>query len=307
MIDRVIDISNQRAYVRARNEQLVIEQPDRGEVVTPLAEVAVLILANPQVTCTLAALAGLAQNSGAVVVCDSACMPIGLMLPIVAHYTQTERIAAQVSMSQPMRKRLWQQLVRAKLRAQGRALAEACGDDYGIRNMVDRVRSGDPENVEAQAAARYWPAIFADPTFRRRQNAPDQNRLLNYGYAVLRAVVARAICAVGLHPSLGLHHHNRYDAYCLADDVMEPYRPLVDRAVLDCVRLYGSDVPLDKTTKQLLLGAILNRYTAEGEFRTLFDIVRRVASSLAGALLKKDKTLWLPELVSSAGNETATI
>ena len=307
MIERIIDIADTGAYIRSEHDQLVIERRKQAPVSTPLAETAVLVLANPQATCTLAAMAGLLQHGGVLLVCDRNCMPVGLMLPLVAHYTQTERIAAQVSVSKPTRKRLWQQIVRAKLIAQARALAGLRGDDHGIGAMARRVRSGDPDNIEAQAAARYWPALFADHLFRRRRTAADQNRLLNYGYAVMRAVVARAICAVGLHPSIGVHHHNRYDAYCLADDFMEPYRPLVDVAVVECVKTYGTDAPLNRMCKQLLIGAILARYTAEGESRALFDIIRRAATALAAALSGETRSLPLPELARSAGNETAAI
>ena len=133
----------------------------------------------------------------------------------------------------PVCKRLWRQIVRAKIKAQAALLVELRGTDFGLGALVLRVRSGDPSNVEARAARRYWPHVFADLDFRRHRENEDQNILLNYGYAVLRAIIARAICAAGLHPSLGIHHHNRYNAFCLADDLMEPFRPAVDHAVAE--------------------------------------------------------------------------
>jgi CRISPR-associated protein Cas1 len=134
-------------------------------------------------------------------------------------------------MTLPTRKRLWQQIVRAKIKAQGELLREIHGNDHGLIAMAARVRTGDQGNLEAQAARKYWGLVFGDSKFRRGSDKPDQNRHLDYGYTVLRAAVARALCAAGLHPSIGLRHKNRYDAFCLAADVMEPFRPLVDRRV----------------------------------------------------------------------------
>jgi hypothetical protein len=174
-------------------------------------------------------------------------LPAAMLLPLSTHSTQTERFARQAAVSLPTRKRAWQQIVQAKLRAQARLLEETTGADQGLHVMAGRVRSGDPDNLEAQAARVYWPALFgkeaSGEAFRRDPEGEGINVHLNYGYAVLRAIVARALCASGLHPSLGVHHHNRYDTFCLADDLMEPFRPLVDRVVagLRHSRLPSSD------------------------------------------------------------------
>jgi CRISPR-associated protein Cas1 len=149
--------------------------------------------------------------------------------------------------------------------------------------------------VEAQAARRYWPALFG-AEFKRDPDAEDQNRLLNYGYAVLRAITARAICAAGLHPSLGLHHHNRYDSFCLADDLMEPYRPLVDAVVVEYCRVHGTKAPLDKSAKAALIGPLLGRYAWHGEERTLADWLGRAASSLADVYVGIADKMVVPEL-----------
>ncbi|MFH0937841.1 MAG: type II CRISPR-associated endonuclease Cas1 [Planctomycetota bacterium] len=166
-----------------------------------------------------------------------------------------------------------------------------------LLDLREQVHSGDPQNIEAQAARRYWLALFGE-NFRRDRDADDQNRLLNYGYAILRATVARAICAAGLHPSLGLHHHNRYDTFCLASDLMEPFRPLVDNVVVQYIRQHGSNAPLDKAAKAALLAPITARYTADGESRTLFDLLARVASSLTDVYMEEGKELYLPELLA---------
>ena len=148
-----------------------------------------------------------------------------MLLPLVGHHLQARRFVAQAAASVPTKKRLWRQIVRAKIELQAHTLETLHGDSAGVRPLMRLVRSGDPENVEARAARAYWPLLFADDDFRRDHERGDQNRLLNYGYTVLRAIVARAICAAGLHPALGLHHHNQYSAFCLADDLMEPFRP----------------------------------------------------------------------------------
>jgi CRISPR-associated protein Cas1 len=173
---------------------------------------------------------------------------------------------------------------------------ELHGGDRGLDVLVSLVRSGDPLNVEAQASRRYWPALFADPNFRRERAFDDQNRLLNWGYAILRAMVARAICAAGLHPSVGVQHHNRYNAFCLADDLMEPFRPLVDRIVAGWVREHGRLAPLDRAFKQQLLEVLAGRWDAGGEVRTLFDVLARSANSLANVFIGETARIEIPVL-----------
>lgn len=301
MTDRVLDLAEGGARLRVRDRQLVIERPQHDPVRVPASDVAVLILAHPQVTCTQSVFAALMECGAAVITCDRQYLPAGLLLPTVGHSSQAERFAAQAAAPAPRKKRAWQQIVRAKLHAQAAVLEALRQTDGALRELAKRVRSGDPENIEAQAARRYWPLLFDDPAFRRRREAPDQNRLLNYGYAVLRAMVARAVCAAGLHPSLGLHHHNRYDAYCLADDLMEPYRPVVDGAVVEHVAAYGRDAPLDRAAKQCLLEALTDRYAADGEVRTLFDLITRTASSLAQVYLGQATRLRYPKEFGRAG------
>jgi len=295
MTDRILDISEQPARLRVRQEQLLVEPHDGQAVSIPLVDLAVLVVSHPQVTYTQAVLSGLVAHGAAFIACDQRHLPVGMLLPLEAHYVQTERFALQARASLPARKQLWKQIVRAKVRAQGNLLQELYGSDHGLRAMAARVRSGDAQNIEAQASRRYWPALFGDLSFRRNPDLDDQNRLLNYAYAVLRAVVARAICAAGLHPSLGLHHHNRYNPFCLADDLMEPFRPLADKAVLALVTTESPQAPLDRRTKALLLGAFTGRLTVEGESRTLFDVAARTASSLVAVLRKERSQLVLPE------------
>jgi len=295
MTNRIIELSEGPACLSVQNGLLTIEREAVEQVTVPLVDLAVLVVAHPRVNFTHSVLSGIAMTGGAFVVCNDARLPVGMLLPIEGHFVQAERFGRQAQASLPTRKRLWQQIVRAKLRAQSRLLEDLRGHDRGIAALAGRVRSGDPKNVEAQASRRYWPALFADPKFRRNREADDQNRLLNYGYAVLRAIVARAICAAGLHPSLGLHHHNRYDAFCLAEDLMEPLRPIVDGAVARWVEAHGPSAPLDRDTKAALINALLGRFAVEGESRTLFEIVSRTASSLAAVFAGERKDLLLPD------------
>ena len=173
-----------------------------------------------------------------------------MLLPLEGHSTQGERFALQAAVSLPTRKRLWRDIVHSKILAQSIILKEFWEIDRGLEQMASRVLIKNAANVEAQAARRYWKSLFGDSNFRRDRDAQDQNRFLNYGYAVLRAIVVRAVCGAGLHPSLGLHHHNRYDAFRLADDLVEPFRPSVDRVVVRYCQKCGADAPFDREAKK---------------------------------------------------------
>lgn len=295
MINRIVDFSEAPARLRVRYAQLVVQRQDLPEVSMPLADLAVILVAHPQVTFTQAVLSGLVGAGGVFVACDGRNLPVGMMLPLAAHHTQAERFAAQARAPVPVRKRLWRQIVCAKIAAQAALLRELEGNDHGLGVLAKLVRSGDPSNIEARAARRYWPRVFADSAFRRHRENEDQNILLNYGYAVLRAIVARAICAAGLHPSLGLHHHNRYNAYCLADDLMEPYRPAVDRAVAEYVSTHDQVYKLEASAKQHIIGELTGRYVVDGEQRTLFDAAARMAASLAEVFMGEAEEMELPE------------
>ena len=322
----------------ARDPESGLRARDTQSHTIPFADIAVLVTSHPQISFTQAVLAGLAAAGGMFIVSDEKHLPAAMMLPLSTHSTQTERFARQAAVSMPTRKRAWQQIVQAKLRAQARLLEEVTGKDWGLGLMAGKVRSGDPDNLEAQAARIYWQALFGEvgtgvpgEAFRRDPEGAGVNPHLNYGYAVLRAIVARALCASGLHPSLGVHHHNRYDTFCLADDLMEPFRPLVDRVV---ARLRRSGIPssdeeaaggggtasplptvipaeagipapaihLDQNSKKAILAGLLVRYTADGESRTLFDWASRSASSLVGLIEEREEKLSFPDLLPDACN-----
>lgn len=296
MESRIIDLSDEPASLNVRYEQLIIKRGDKENSV-PLEEIAALIVAHPAVCFTQAVLNGIIAHGGIFIICNERRLPAGMLLPLESHSTQTERISAQINASVPLQKQLWAQLVNAKLKAQSELLTEISDNDWGIGYLARKIRSGDPSNIEAQASRRYWQALFGE-TFRRIPGAEDNiNSLLNYGYAILRGIIARAVCGSGLHPSIGIHHHNRYNPFCLADDLMEPFRPLVDAAVFAIIRERGPDTPLDKISKALIIEKVaLRRFELKGEERTLFEISSRLTASLVAVYQGKSRKLQIPAL-----------
>jgi len=247
MIKRTLYFGNP-AYLSVRLAQLEVRLPEveknaalpdefKSSAVKriPIEDVGVVVLDNKQITITQGALGALLDNNVAVISCDEHRMPSGLMLPLSGNTIQSERFRHQIDASLPLKKQLWQQTIQAKIRNQASVLSRCRNLECGnMEAWAKQVKSGDSDNLEGRAAAFYWPNLFGHiDGFRRDRNGVAPNNLLNYGYAVLRAVVARALVGSGLLPTLGIHHHNRYNAYCLADDIMEPYRPYVDRVVAD--------------------------------------------------------------------------
>jgi len=294
MIDRIVEIANP-AELSVRLDQLVIATEVAPAVSTPLSELGVLLIAHPRVTMTQAVLSRIAANGGTVVTCDESYLPVAMLLPIQVHYIQSERFAKQTQMTLPLRKRLWKTIIQAKIRAQGFLLKELQGNDGGLIPMSGRVQSGDKGNLESGAARRYWPMVFGNPKFRRGGIGPDQNRHLDYGYTVLRALTARALCAAGLHPSIGIRHQNRYDPFSLAADLMEPFRPLVDRRVFEWIQENDPEGPLDREARGWLLGILTDRYLAEGEQRMLSDLLARSADGLARAICGEEAPFIVPD------------
>ena len=268
MIKKTLYFGNP-VYLSLRNAQLVIKLPEvvkneslpsafkeQTEVTKPVEDIGVVVLDNKQITITSGVLEALLENNSAVITCDSKSMPVGLMLPLYGNTTQNERFRQQLEASLPLKKQLWQQTIRAKIENQATALRKCIGEEMKcMRIWAADVKSGDSDNLEARAAAFYWKNLFSDiDGFTREREGIPPNNLLNYGYAILRAVVARALVTSGLLPTLGIHHHNRYNAYCLADDIMEPYRPYVDELVFGIVRSGMRYEELTKELKIQLLG-----------------------------------------------------
>lgn len=297
MTEHIIDLSEEGGRLNIDLERLAITQGER-EVFIPLDEVAVVIVSHPAVNITQPTLSGLMKHGAVFITCDEKRMPIGMMYPLVGHHLQMERLKYQVESPLPTRKRAWQQIIKAKVRAQGQLLLELYGDDKGLVPLAERVQSGDPDNVEGLASRKYWNYLFPPEfEFRRNPEAGGINALLNYGYAILRGITARAIVSAGLNPSIGIHHHNRYNPFCLADDLMESYRPIVDYAVVKYMQGKDAFVELNKEAKQYLIQSLLKKYKMDNEERNLFDITFRTAVSLAQMFEGKRKTLLLPEII----------
>ena len=303
MIKRTLYFGNP-AYLSLRNSQLVINLPEAngmddrtGNNTIPIEDIGIILLDHKQITITQGLLEALLSNNAAVITCDSSRMPVGLLLPLSGNTTQSERFQAQIDASLPLRKQLWQQTIQAKIGNQAYVL-NTCRNAV-VKNMlawVDEVKSGDSDNLEARAAAYYWSNMFPDvPGFRRGREGPPPNNLLNYGYAILRAVVARSLVASGLLPTLGIHHHNRYNAYCLADDIMEPYRPFVDKLVVELTDS-GEDIQeLTKSLKAKLLSIPVLDVIINDQRSPLMIAVGITTASLAKCYLGEARKIVYPE------------
>lgn len=299
MTNRILDFSQTACRLRIRNECLEVAS-DAGVIVATVAlgDIESVILSHPQISVTQATLGRFAYRGIAVVCCDERQRPVGMLLPLEANQSQRARFEAQCALSEPRKKRMWQTIVQAKICAQAQVLRECSGADYGLAAMAKRVGSGDSGNVEAQAARRYWPLLFPEDRFRRRDDEDTRNHMLNYGYAVLRAAVTRRLCGAGLHPSFALHHSSPYNTFPLADDVMEPYRPTVDRVVrLEAEKRLaaGQELALDTEAKKAVIGAMTMRYRVDGELRTLLDVISRNCQALASSIMDKNVIYSVPE------------
>ncbi|WP_449034216.1 type II CRISPR-associated endonuclease Cas1 [Prevotella sp.] len=310
MIKKTLCFSNP-AYLSLKNSQLVIRLPEvescdnlsdsfkqQSERTIPIEDIGVVLLDNKRITITSSVLEALIENNSAVITCDSKNMPIGLLLPLCGNTTQNERFRMQVDASLPLKKQLWQQTIKQKISNQAKILSIYTNADVGcMYAWADKVRSGDPDNLEARAAAYYWKNIFTDISyFVRGRDGEPPNNLLNYGYAILRAVVARSLVASGLLPTLGIHHHNRYNAYCLADDVMEPYRPYVDGLVLDIMCLTNDYSELTKDIKIRLLSIPVLDTTIGGKKSPLMIATQQTTASLYKCFSGEQRRMVYPEL-----------
>lgn len=302
---------NNPAYLSLRDAQLVIKLPEVekadilsedfkkvNEITRPIEDIGVVVLSHKQITITSGALEALLENNCAVITCDSKSMPVGLLLSLVGNTTQNERFRDQLNASQPLRKQLWQQTIQYKIRNQATILSQySDAETKCMQVWANDVRSGDPDNLEARAAVYYWKSLFGHiPGFIRDRDGVAPNNLLNYGYAILRAVVARSLVASGLLPTLGIHHHNRYNAYCLADDIMEPYRPYVDRLVHDIIEQYGVDVELSKDIKAELLSIPTLDVVIGGKRSPLMVATSQTTASLYKCFSGELRKIAYPEI-----------
>jgi len=291
MIKRCVEISAGPTRLAVRDRQLVLSREGAEVATIPIEDLGVVIVDHPACTYTHRALAALMENNVAVVLSGPNHHPVGLIAPFEGHTLQGEAIVAQAAASKALRGRLWREVVKAKILAQA-AVLEWLGAEAGaLREIARRVKSGDPGNLEAQAAQRYWRHAMGDG-FRRSRFGAVPNNLLDYGYTVLRAAMARAICGAGLSPSLGIHHHNQYNAFALADDLMEPLRPVIDAEVRV---LWDRGVEdLEKETRAILIEALARPVTWKDERSPMMVAMQRYTASVRKVLAGEIKRPEIP-------------
>ncbi|MDX2177258.1 MAG: type II CRISPR-associated endonuclease Cas1 [Candidatus Sumerlaeia bacterium] len=291
MTQRTIEVSGEDTALVVKHGQIQVLRGGEQVGMIPTEDVGVLIVDTPTATYSHVTVVRLLEHGAAVLFSGRDHLPAGMALPTVGHHIQTERFRAQIEATAPARKRLWQAVVREKIRRQ----ADACEDPAAatrLRRLATEVKSGDTSNHEAQAAKVYWGVWRAVPEFARDPDGAHPNPMLNYGYAVVRAAVARAIVAAGFHPGLGLQHSNRYNAFCLADDLLEPFRPAVDARVRELVR--GGAEEIDKNVKRELLGILHSPFRTTLGSGPLVHTLERYMASFHRCLLSTGATLDIP-------------
>lgn len=303
MIKRTLYFGNP-AYLKTLNEQMIIELPEEKGVrlvaetkQTAIEDIGLVILDHQQITITQALMAKLLENNVAVITCNKTHHPAGLFLNLDGHTLQSQKFKAQLEASVPLKKQLWQQTVSAKIANQAALLGLERVENKLLLQYAKQVKSGDSENHEAKAAAYYWKNLFPEfLNFTRHREGNPPNNLLNYGYAIVRALVAQSLVGSGLLPTLGIFHRNQYNAYCLADDIMEPYRPFVDKVVCNIVSMNGRFLEMTPNMKRDLLGIPAMDVIIDGERSPLMNAVQRTTASLARCFEGKAKRLLYPTL-----------
>ena len=283
---------------RAEDGDIPFPDQKDNERTIPIEDIGVIIMDNKQLTITSGAMEQLLESNVAVITCDSHSMPNGMLLPLYGNTLQSERFTDQLQASLPLKKQLWQQTIESKINNQAAMLYYARGEE--ARNMIiwaNNVRSGDADNMEARAAAFYWKNVFPQlPEFNRARDGAAPNNLLNYGYAILRGIIARALVGSGLLPTMGIHHHNRYNAYCLADDIMEPYRPYVDKMVFDYCNEHEDWCPsLTKEAKVHLMGLPVQDVFIDDKRSPLMIAATTTTSSLYKCFSGASRKILYPE------------
>lgn len=312
MIKRTLYFGNP-SILSLRNKQLLLRFPDlekhpevknicndKGEVSFPIEDLGMIILDHQQITITHALISALMENNVAIVTCNASHHPTGLHLALHSNTLQSERYREQIKASEPLKKQLWAQIIKQKIINQAQTLKKIHPkhDVEYLLKLSKTVKSGDSNNREAVASSVYWSKLF--PTienFVRKRDGQPPNNLLNYGYAILRATMARSIVEAGLLPTLGIHHHNRYNAYCLADDLMEPYRPMVDYLVYTIILKYGLINDLTKELKAELLNINYVDCKIAGETSPLQIACIKTARSLQKCFQGTHRKLMLPEII----------
>lgn len=275
---------------------MIIKKEGENDSSVPVEDIGILVLANPSITISQSLIASCQENNCTIVFCDQKHLPVSILLPIASNSTHSKVLNIQTSVKKPLKKRLWQKIIIAKTEAQARTLSFLKKDPSPLSTMKKRIKSGDTKNIESQAARIYWLKLFGKG-FTRNYKESGINSLLNYGYSLVRASVARSLCGTGLHPALGIHHHNQYNPMCLADDLMEPLRPLVDRKVYELNESGISE--LDKKTKLSLLSILSENVLLETTKFPMIVANQHMAVSLKKAFLEGPSALRIPELIDN--------
>lgn len=298
MIKRTLFFENQ-VYLSLKDEQLLISYPqkDLGPKTVPIEDIGIIVIETLFATLTTALSNKLMEHGVGLVICDARHMPSGLMLPLEGHTEQTKRIRTQLDASVALKKNLWQQTISSKITNQARVLESRGYEAINLHRWAKEVQSGDLKNHEARAAVYYWSTIFPFDHFTRDPDGDAPNQLLNYGYSILRAITARAIVSSGLLPALGIFHKNKYNAFCLADDIMEPYRPFVDALVLELIDSGNSVDFLNRQSKIHLLGIMGMDVMIEKQKSPLMVAMSRTTSSLYDCFSGKSRKIIYPQYV----------
>lgn len=293
MLKRTIFLSNPY-YLSLKNRQLVIsEKPGMPVKTAPVEDIGFVVLEHPQISVTMKLMEQLNENNVAVVFCDSKHMPSSMLLPLDAHHIQNELFRAQINASEPLKKNLWKQTIESKIRNQARLLEKQDKQGWQLENIAKSVKSGDSDNREGFAARLYWNSLFGKNLIRDRYGAPP-NMYLNYGYILLRSAVARALAGSGLLATLGIHHRNRYNAFCLADDIMEPYRPWVDEIVIELEKKWPGQMMLEKAQKAELLQLMAADVKIGENRRPLMVALSQTTASLARCFTGETRKITWP-------------
>jgi CRISPR-associated protein Cas1 len=283
-------------HLHTRLEQLVVDNKETGEVRTiPVEDLGFVVLEHPQITFSQGIMRLFLEHNVAVIFCNEKYLPTGMLLNLDGNQLQTARFRAQLDATEPLKKNLWMQTVQYKVRNQAAVLQAQGRDGQALLQKARSVKSGDTSNEEAKAAAIYWPRLLG-ADFRRERFGDAPNALLNYGYAILRAATARAIAGSGLHPTLGIFHRNQYNSFCLADDLMEPYRPYVDTLVMDWLAKYGMTNEVTMEVKQHLLGVLTMDVRMENRLRPMLLALSETTSSVAACMEGTRKLVKYPQL-----------
>jgi len=295
MIKRIVDIS-ENAWLHVRQNQLIIERDGEEIGSLPVEDLGVLILEHPAIVVSQKAVIACQQQGAVIVFCDERRLPYSITLSVAeGHTLHSKIIREQIAATLPTKKRLWKQVIQYKIRYQHETLQSLNKSSKAIERLAHLVKSGDSENHEAQAAQKYWRVLMGDE-FRRDKDADGINALLNYGYAIMRAMVARAIVGSGLHPALGLHHRNQYNGLCLADDLMEPFRPWVDRIAYHLAT--GQNEPvIDRNAKEAFLQLLGKTVRWRDKTMPLMVACHYLAANLKEALTGSEKSLVYPEWI----------